>query len=57
MTVRVLARESGVFSSTFPHPMDHRFRVKFGQLKPSFGRQEMTSSGSQIFVDRSNSAE
>lgn len=31
----------------------NRFRVKFGQFKPAFGRQEMTSSGSQTFVDRS----
>ncbi len=31
----------------------NKFRVKFGQFKPSFGRQEMTSSGSQSFVDRS----
>ncbi len=31
----------------------NKFRVKFGQFKPSFGRQEMTSSGSQTFVDRS----
>ncbi|HQZ16018.1 MAG TPA: porin [Vicinamibacteria bacterium] len=30
----------------------NKFRVKFGQFKPSFGRQEMTSSGSQSFVDR-----
>ena len=29
------------------------FRIKFGQFKPAFGRQEMTSSGSQSFVDRS----
>ncbi len=31
----------------------NRFRIKFGQFKPAFGRQEMTSSGSQTFVDRS----
>ena len=31
----------------------NRFRIKFGQFKPAFGRQEMTSSGSQSFVDRS----
>ena len=31
----------------------NKFRVKFGQFKPAFGRQEMTSSGSQSFVDRS----
>jgi len=30
-----------------------RFRVVFGQFKPPFGRQEMTSSGNQSFVDRS----
>lgn len=29
------------------------FRIKVGQFKPAFGRQEMTSSGSQSFVDRS----
>ena len=29
-----------------------KFRVLFGQFKPPFGRQEMTSSGSQQFVDR-----
>ncbi len=29
------------------------FRIKFGQFKVPFGRQEMTSSGSQSFVDRS----
>ena len=31
----------------------NKFRVKFGQFKPAFGHQEMTSSGSQSFVDRS----
>lgn len=31
----------------------NKFRIKFGQFKPAFGRQEMTSSGSQTFVDRS----
>jgi phosphate-selective porin len=30
-----------------------QFRVVFGQYKPPFGRQELTSSGSQQFVDRS----
>ena len=30
-----------------------KFRVLFGQFKPPFGRQEMTSSGNQSFVDRS----
>lgn len=30
-----------------------KFRVVFGQYKVPFGRQEMTSSGSQQFVDRS----
>ncbi len=30
----------------------NRFRIKFGQFKPAWGRQEMTSSGSQSFVDR-----
>ena len=30
-----------------------RFRVVFGQFKVPFGRQEMTSSGNQQFVDRS----
>jgi hypothetical protein len=30
-----------------------QFRIVFGQFKPPFGRQEMTSSGSQQFVDRS----
>jgi phosphate-selective porin OprO/OprP len=30
-----------------------RFRVFFGQMKVPFGHQEMTSSGSQQFVDRS----
>jgi hypothetical protein len=29
------------------------FQVKFGQYKVPFGRQELTSSGSQQFVDRS----
>ena len=29
-----------------------KFRVLFGQFKPPFGRQEMTSSGNQSFVDR-----
>lgn len=29
------------------------FQVKFGQFKVPFGRQELTSSGSQQFVDRS----
>ena len=29
-----------------------RFRLQAGQFKPSFGGQEMTSSGSQQFVDR-----
>ena len=29
-----------------------KFRVVFGQFKPPFGRQEMTSSGNQQFVDR-----
>jgi hypothetical protein len=28
------------------------FRLKFGQYKAGFGRQELTSSGSQQFVDR-----
>lgn len=31
----------------------NRFRIKFGQFKPAWGRQEMTSSGSQSFLDRS----
>jgi phosphate-selective porin OprO/OprP len=31
----------------------NRFRIKFGQFKPGWSRQEMTSSGSQSFVDRS----
>jgi hypothetical protein len=30
-----------------------KFRVRVGQFKVPFGRQEMTSSGSQQFVDRS----
>jgi hypothetical protein len=30
-----------------------QFRVGFGQFKPAFGHQEMTSSGNQSFVDRS----
>lgn len=30
----------------------NRFRIKFGQFKPGWGRQEMTSSGAQSFVDR-----
>lgn len=30
-----------------------KFRIVFGQYKVPFGRQEMTSSGSQQFVDRS----
>lgn len=30
-----------------------KFRVLFGQFKVPFGRQEMTSSGNQSFVDRS----
>jgi phosphate-selective porin OprO/OprP len=29
-----------------------KFRVKFGQMKAPFGRQQLTSSGSQQFVDR-----
>jgi phosphate-selective porin OprO/OprP len=29
------------------------FRVRFGQFKVPFGRQELTSSGNQSFVDRS----
>jgi phosphate-selective porin OprO/OprP len=29
-----------------------RFRVKFGQFKAPFGRQQLTSSGAQQFVDR-----
>jgi phosphate-selective porin OprO/OprP len=29
------------------------FRVKFGQFKAPYGRQQLTSSGSQQFVDRS----
>lgn len=31
----------------------NRFRVKVGQFKPGWGRQQLTSSGSQSFVDRS----
>ncbi|MEO5763352.1 MAG: porin [Vicinamibacteria bacterium] len=31
----------------------NRLRIKFGQFKPGWGRQEMTTSGSQSFVDRS----
>jgi len=31
-----------------------QFQVKFGQFKAPFGRQELTSSGSQQFVDRSD---
>jgi len=31
-----------------------QFQVKFGQFKVPFGRQELTSSGSQQFVDRSD---
>lgn len=31
-----------------------QFRLKAGQFKVPFGRQELTSSGSQQFVDRSN---
>lgn len=30
----------------------NQFRLGIGQFKPSFGHQEMTSSGSQSFVDR-----
>jgi phosphate-selective porin OprO/OprP len=30
-----------------------RFRIVFGQFKPPFGLQELTSSGNQSFVDRS----
>jgi hypothetical protein len=30
-----------------------KFRVRAGQFKVPFGRQEMTSSGNQMFVDRS----
>jgi phosphate-selective porin OprO/OprP len=30
-----------------------KFRVLLGQFKPPFGRQELTSSGNQTFVDRS----
>ncbi|HET7746668.1 MAG TPA: porin, partial [Vicinamibacteria bacterium] len=32
---------------------DRRFMVKFGQYKVPFGHQELTSSGSQQFIDRS----
>jgi hypothetical protein len=32
---------------------ERKFMVKFGQYKPPFGHQELTSSGSQQFVDRS----
>jgi phosphate-selective porin OprO/OprP len=32
---------------------DKTFMIKFGQFKVPFGRQELTSSGSQQFVDRS----
>ncbi|HET8644675.1 MAG TPA: porin [Vicinamibacteria bacterium] len=32
---------------------ERRFMVKFGQYKVPFGHQELTSSGSQQFVDRS----
>lgn len=32
---------------------ERKFMVKFGQYKVPFGRQELTSSGSQQFVDRS----
>jgi phosphate-selective porin OprO/OprP len=32
---------------------ERRFMVKFGQYKVPFGRQQLTSSGSQQFVDRS----
>ncbi len=32
---------------------DKNFQLKFGQFKVPFGRQELTSSGSQEFVDRS----
>lgn len=31
----------------------NQFRIGIGQFKPSFGHQELTSSGSQQFVDRS----
>lgn len=31
-----------------------KFQIKAGQFKVPFGRQELTSSGSQQFVDRSN---
>ena len=32
---------------------DKKFMIKFGQYKVPFGQQELTSSGSQQFVDRS----
>jgi len=32
---------------------DRKFMIKFGQYKVPFGRQQITSSGSQQFVDRS----
>jgi phosphate-selective porin OprO and OprP len=31
-----------------------KFRIVFGQFKAPYGRQEITSSGNQAFVDRSN---
>jgi hypothetical protein len=36
----------------FDPTRDGRFRVLLGQFKVPFGRQEMTSSGNQSFVDR-----
>ena len=33
---------------------DRKFMVKFGQYKVPFGQQQLTSSGSQQFVDRSH---
>jgi phosphate-selective porin OprO/OprP len=33
-------------------PVDHNYRVLFGQFKAPFGLQQLTSSGRQQFVDR-----
>ena len=37
-----------------PHARRRAFRVKFGQFKAPFGRQQLTSSGAQQFVDRAS---
>jgi hypothetical protein len=43
--------EDAAFDIDFTHG-EGRVRVHVGQFKPPYGAQEMTSSGSQMFVDR-----